>query len=114
MKSKTDHQEWESVSIELPVRYWIVALGAVDGFFKQSVMPLIKEARAKGISEKEMPMEQRNIVAGTLSARAAIVSALVKAGAMKADSEETAGLTFLKQMQVRGKKAKDARDNPGN
>lgn len=114
MKPKSNDQEWEAVSVELPVRYWVVALGAVDGFLKQSVMPLIEDARKKGWSEKQMPMEHRTIVAGTLAARAAIVSALVKANAMTPETEQTAGLSFLKEMQARGKKAKDERDNRGS
>ncbi|MBI2513511.1 MAG: hypothetical protein HYV96_16200 [Opitutae bacterium] len=114
MKPKTENQEWDTVSVELPVRYWVVALGAIDGFVKQTVQPLIAEARKKGLSEKEMPIEHRTIVAGGLSSRAAIVSALVKAGAMTPQSEESTGLSSLKKMQERGKRARDERDSSRN
>lgn len=114
MKSKSENQEWDTVRVESPVRFWVVALGAIDGFVKQSVQPLIAEARKKGLTEKQMPIEHRTIVAGALSARAAIVSALVKAGAITPESEQAAGLSLLKKMQERGRKARDERDSSRN
>lgn len=94
---QNENSDWKAVSVELPVRYWIVALGAIDGFIREHIAPMIKESRKKGLTNEQLPDAQKAVIAGALSSRAAIVAELVKQGVMKPKADKQVGMPFMKE-----------------
>ena len=101
--SPSGSEDWKPLSVELPARYWIVVLGAIEAFREGHLTPLIKRHKGKDPKTGGIPDAEKAIIAGTLSSRAEIVTALVKAGVMKPEAEKDFGTTFLQQLRDIGR-----------
>jgi hypothetical protein len=114
MKADEKSDDWKTVSVELPVRYWIVALGAIDSLVTEHLPKLIKQHSGVDPTTTQMPDAVKAVIGGALSSRAAIVSALTKAGAMTPGAEKKFGLSALGAMGEKGRKIIKRRSNGHN
>lgn len=87
----------ELVSVELPIKYWLVVLAALEPA-AQNAVSHIKEIRASGYSYddiKKLPEEWAAALAGALISRGTIVDILVEKGVMKAEAAAAIGAKML-------------------
>jgi len=86
------------VSIELPEKYWVVVLSAMEPMMKV-VGEKIKELRAQGHTLDNMdgvPQEVVTSVVGTLISRGTIIDALVERGVMRPEASKMGAKNIMK------------------
>ena len=81
---KREGSSKELATVELPVKYWVVVLSALENMFNL-VRKLTDELRNAGYNynnENELPPELVTLIAGTIVSRGVIIDTLVENGAM--------------------------------
>jgi len=92
------NNDWKSISISLPVRYWITVLGLTDGFIGDKVKPKFEELKKSGKKLDDIPDPLKAVLMGPVFARGAIIDALVEAKVMKPEAKDTMGTDVLLAM----------------
>ena len=92
------NDDWKSISISLPVRYWITVLGLTDGFIGEKVKPKLEELKKRGAKLDDVPDPVKVVLMGPVFARGAIIDALVETGAMKPEAKTQLGTDTLLAM----------------
>ena len=90
----------ESISIELPEKYWVLVLFALDEIVK-TTQNHIKKLRDAGINPNDIAkMEPGEITAliGPLITRSIIVDKMVEKGVMKAEAGQKLGKSLIDRM----------------
>jgi hypothetical protein len=82
LNPKTDH---DLISIELPVKYWIVVMGALEPLVKTVEIQLkeLKTQKDPQESLNELPNETISALTGVIISRGTIIDALVAKGIMR-------------------------------
>lgn len=86
--SKKEKPDDDSISVELPERYWVIVLAALSQLIPQ-VKAKINELRELGFTDKnvgEIPTELRTALMGTLLSYGAIIDVLVERGVLKPEA----------------------------
>jgi hypothetical protein len=96
MSEKKD--DWDQISISLPVRYWVSMFSLTDQFIGANIKPKFEELRKRGTKPDEIPDPLRAALLGPVFARGAMVDALVDAGVMKPEVKEKMGDDILMEM----------------
>jgi hypothetical protein len=92
------NDDWKSIAISLPARYWITVLGLTENFVQQKISPQIEDLRKRGQKLDDIPDEMKAVLMGPVFARGAIIDALCDAGVMKPEAKAKLGTDKLLAM----------------
>jgi hypothetical protein len=90
--------DWKSISVSLPARYWITVLALAEHFINDKAKRQFEELGKRGFTPDDLPDEISAVLAGPIFARGAIVDALCEAGIIRPEAKAKMGTDKLMEM----------------
>lgn len=105
MSNEKSNDDWKSITVTLPVRYWVTVLGVLDPFIQNKIVPQLQDLQKRGTSPDEIPDVAKAVLTGPLFARGEIVKVLHEAGVVTPEANAKVGtdalMTLAKKFQNR-------------